>query len=156
MNGLSVICWPIDVFDAVMLSLASAQHRPNVPPIMFRDPSRFSIQPSSTHLTFQHVHHDLLTALARRDVHFPLLSKPPISSAKRNSTVSPLLRLPAELRNRIISLVPGYWIEYLSAINDEDGYAGRANAGLLLACRQTHYEAEIYCTDTIRFGGWYP
>lgn len=62
-------------------------------------------------------------------------------STKRNAADSPLLRLPVELRARIFSMVPVYFLDGEDDAEDPQ----RPSAGLLQTCRQTYQEASIYC-----------
>ena len=69
-----------------------------------------------------------------------------ISSARRNQQQSPLLRLPAELRERIYNLV--YDVTHVDVYTQLDSTAQKTKqlvqrpSNLFQACRQAHYEWE--------------
>ena len=64
------------------------------------------------------------------------------SSAKRNQKDSPLLRLPAELRDKIYAHVFDTLNVDIGSHGKREG--GRVHTSLLAACRQTNDEAAIY------------
>ena len=86
-------------------------------------------------------------------------------SGKLNATTSPLLRLPAELRNIIYKYALGGRVLRFSragsknhSIFHADTYDNPRILGLLRACRQTYSETALlpYQLNLFNFVGWRP